>query len=196
MITIDKCEIMPGTGVAPSLYAIGWGLARLGRFGNQAETWYPVLPHVLTVAGLVPQEARIHALLHDAAEAIVGDQVATWKNGLTAESEDEILDNLYKSLALEQPSEEIAELVHIADIVARSAEAAVIGHAEPNHPHFLDVRIQYPQMYESALDQTRSRLAIYTAQRCLCETAAMATLFEDNVNEAMENITTDGTVTA
>lgn len=52
---------------------IAWGLANTCRFGGQTRRFYSVAEHSVNVLRLVPPEYAMHALFHDAAEAIVGD---------------------------------------------------------------------------------------------------------------------------
>lgn len=58
---------------------IAHGLAYQCRFNGQTASFYSVAQHSLLVAGLVPEHLRIAALLHDAAEAYLGDIVKPLK---------------------------------------------------------------------------------------------------------------------
>jgi 5'-deoxynucleotidase YfbR-like HD superfamily hydrolase len=58
---------------------IAHGLAYQCRFNGQTRQFYSVAQHSLIVASLVPDELRLAALLHDAAEAYVGDMVKPLK---------------------------------------------------------------------------------------------------------------------
>lgn len=189
MITIDNIDIYPDNENAPSLYAIGWGLARTGRFASQTHIWYPVLPHVYSVTAIVSEEAKIHAMLHDAAECVVGDQVATWKNKLTGESEDIILDRIYLKLELIKPTLAIKHEVYSADIACRSAEAKLLGHAMGDHPHFTAIRDTMPELYERALEETRNRIAIYNSKFCIEETNTLALRYEASVMKTLNRVT-------
>lgn len=59
---------------------IAHGLAYQCRFNGQTSTFYSVAQHSLMVMQLVPAEERLAALLHDAAEAYLGDMVKPLKN--------------------------------------------------------------------------------------------------------------------
>ena len=56
------------------------GLAYQCRFNGQTNAFYSVAQHSLMVMDLVPPDHRFAALLHDAAEAYLGDMVKPLKN--------------------------------------------------------------------------------------------------------------------
>ena len=58
---------------------IAHGLAYQCRFNGQTRHFYSVAQHSLIVADLVPKRLRRAALLHDAAEAYMGDMVKPLK---------------------------------------------------------------------------------------------------------------------
>jgi len=58
---------------------IAHGLAYQCRFNGQTREFYSVAQHSLIVASLVPPRLRLAALLHDAAEAYLGDMVKPLK---------------------------------------------------------------------------------------------------------------------
>ena len=58
---------------------IAHGLAYQCRFNGQTREFYSVAQHSLVVASLVPTDLRLAALLHDAAEAYLGDMVKPLK---------------------------------------------------------------------------------------------------------------------
>jgi len=58
---------------------IAHGLAYQCRFNGQTRHFYSVAQHSLIVAELVPTDLRLAALLHDAAEAYMGDMVKPLK---------------------------------------------------------------------------------------------------------------------
>ncbi|MFZ2268240.1 MAG: hypothetical protein WAV95_11750 [Azonexus sp.] len=59
---------------------IAHGLAYQCRFNGQTREFYSVAQHSLMVMQLVPVPLRLAALLHDAAEAYLGDMVKPLKN--------------------------------------------------------------------------------------------------------------------
>jgi len=62
-----------------SIEDIAHGLAFQCRFNGQTCEFYSVAQHSLIVASLVREEQRLEALLHDAAEAYLGDMVKPLK---------------------------------------------------------------------------------------------------------------------
>lgn len=58
---------------------IAHGLAFQCRFNGQTQYFYSVAQHSLMVASLVPRRLALAALLHDAAEAYLGDMVKPLK---------------------------------------------------------------------------------------------------------------------
>ena len=59
---------------------IAHGLAHITRFGGQAQNHITVAEHSLTVASLVPDRYKFNALMHDSAEAYLGDIPKPLKN--------------------------------------------------------------------------------------------------------------------
>lgn len=62
-----------------SIEDIAHGLAYQCRFNGQTHEFYSVAQHSLIVSSLAPTDLRLAALLHDAAEAYLGDMVKPLK---------------------------------------------------------------------------------------------------------------------
>lgn len=58
---------------------IAAGLSMICRFGGQIQRFYSVAQHSLLVAALAPMDLKREALLHDAAEAYLGDVIKPLK---------------------------------------------------------------------------------------------------------------------
>lgn len=183
MISYSGAEVYPGKPFYLPLYDIGWSLARSGRFGNHTEVWYSVLPHTYTVAELVRPEYRVHALLHDAAEAIIGDRVKTWKDEATEALELEAITQIYEGLGLEWNPREWGEEVLAADLTARAAEAEMCGHPRP------DLFPQAPkETHDLARSLTEGHMFSYNPIKCILETHALAAEYEKRVMEAIASV--------
>ncbi len=88
----DLCNIYVSTHLGHRFYPqapsiadvaiedIAHGLAFQCRFNGQTQHFYSVAQHSLMVASLVPRRLALAALLHDAAEAYLGDMVKPLKN--------------------------------------------------------------------------------------------------------------------
>ena len=121
---------------------IAHGLAYQCRFNGQTRDFYSVAQHSLMVMQLVPEEHRLAALLHDAAEAYLGDMVKPLKNLFPAFSEIEaqvmaiIGQRFDVELAQLHPSIKQADLIALAtekrDLMPHSTEPwAYLAGVEP-----------------------------------------------------------------
>ena len=104
-------------------------LERIERFGGAGRRRWSVLAHTLTVSRLVPGPCRLHALLHDAAEAYVGDMPTPLKRLFPdfAELEQDVLRTIYDALNLDPPGAETLVAIKHADNTVLAEEARVFG---------------------------------------------------------------------
>jgi 5'-deoxynucleotidase YfbR-like HD superfamily hydrolase len=61
---------------------IAHALARIGRYNGHTTEFYSVAQHCILVSRQLPKEEALHGLLHDAAEAYLGDVTAPLKRQL------------------------------------------------------------------------------------------------------------------
>lgn len=127
---------------------IAWGLSRISRFGGQTMTLVPynVASHSIFVAeevecflrqnyseydddmGASRSKIALYALLHDAAEAYLGDWPSPLKRipklKLVIEQiEFRMMTAIYERFDLEIPSKEISNIIKMADLKALKIEA-------------------------------------------------------------------------
>lgn len=149
MITYSGKAVFPEvdarhTGEMPTLEDVARGLSAIIRFAGQTEDQISVAEHSIFVSYLCNPRFALLGLLHDAAEAIVGDCVGTWKTDEQSELEHQlclkIIDSLRKELQLDDArfdyyfrSDDAWEDVAIADKAAVATEAQICGHAAPQY---------------------------------------------------------------
>lgn len=119
---------------------IAGALAKIARFGGQTEYLYSVAAHSVAVARLLPARLRLYGLLHDAAEAYLGDVVAPWKphtymgftGGLLSIGQVEalVLRAIHRVWPGREPGIEAAEMIRHADKRAGVTEARYLCHAD------------------------------------------------------------------
>lgn len=104
-------------------------LSLINRWNGNLHFAYSVAQHSLLVADLMPKpEWRIYGLLHDAAEAYIGDLPTPFKKWLQAQGTDilglegTILACVWRHFDLPAPSQEITLAVYGADQIALATE--------------------------------------------------------------------------
>ena len=129
MITYGGERVYPDNDGVPSIHTVGVSLGRICRFNGHCREWYPVLGHVLVVAQILPDEAALAGLIHDAPETCCADVPTPWKTQVARNREHRLLERMYHEWGLEWPiPEEVQEQVDWADSAVLAAEAHVLGH--------------------------------------------------------------------
>lgn len=187
MITDSGTAVFPKhhefhTGHVPTISDIAIGLGSQFRFAGQTDIKYDVLKHSIVVSRIIEPEYAVHGLIHDAAEAIMGDVPTHWKPQAFKDLEAEIVGPFSESLGIAYPwSAEAQAAVDLADYSALQAEAHIAGHrrAERFWPKHL-----FTDQTRQAFDETISILQEYP-QGCFLDSNLAARVF----NEALENAT-------
>ena len=100
---------------------IAHSLANICRFGGHCLQFYSVAQHSIIVSELVPHEYALIGLLHDSAEAYLGDIITPIKSEMTQYKgiEYKVLDVILNRFGLVWPKQ---EEVRTADIIALVTE--------------------------------------------------------------------------
>jgi len=126
---IKFCLSRPDPGLV-RLKDIAYALSRICRFTGHCRRFYSVGQHSIVVAGWLkangyPPHVQMAGLLHDAAEAYVGD-LSTAVKGLISgykEIEEGVLYAIFQALNLDWPTREVWSAVKTADLAVLAVEA-------------------------------------------------------------------------
>lgn len=128
---------------------IAASLSKLCRYNGHTSGFYSVAEHCILLADAVPEEFALEALLHDAAEAYVGDLVAPIKSAIPQfeEIELKILSAIRVKAGL--PDAPLSPTVAEYDIRIRTDEVLSLNILPwPGMPEALDVKINcYPPQF-------------------------------------------------
>lgn len=127
--TDEKFDLVNPTLDQVDVRVIAHALARICRFGGHARQFYSVAQHSVIVSHHVPAPYALHALMHDAAEAYIGDVIRPLKMLLkewTGEKYEAFEANvegvIWKRLGIEW-TDDARRAVHEADERALATEA-------------------------------------------------------------------------
>lgn len=128
---------------------IATGLAHTARFGGQTRMFYSVAQHCLALAEMVDHPvAKLYALLHDAAEAYIGDMPTPIKATMPQfrEAEKAIMRAVWEWAGFSGPQKRLAVVarVNYLDKNAPRAEATHLFNPVPEWVYELDPLPNYP----------------------------------------------------
>lgn len=151
-----KVDLLNLTSEMITLTDIATGLSNICRFGGQIQPFYSVAEHTILVWWLAPQHLKRAALLHDAAEAYLGDVIKPFKVLLGkayAEYENVFEEVIFKKyqVSLEELSE-----IKANDLAALGLEHAYLRKGESYLPDLMEsinklIGIKHRSPYERLL---------------------------------------------
>lgn len=128
-------------------HTIACSLSKLCRFGGHTIRFYSVAQHSVLVAHLAPLWLRREALMHDAAEAFIGDVIKPLKNLLTGikEVEERFMKVIVERYELKP---ERLEYIKMYDMQALEIEHEMLQ--KNKVPGGLPIELQYAWTHETA----------------------------------------------
>jgi 5'-deoxynucleotidase YfbR-like HD superfamily hydrolase len=112
---------------APSIEDIAISLSREGRYAGASLQFWPVALHTFVVCDMLPEELKLHGLLHDSPECITGDVPKPAKTEAISQFEEEILASIYKSMGIRFPDLWERDAVKREDRKAMRGEVYSVG---------------------------------------------------------------------
>jgi len=109
--------------------SIAVSLAREGRYAGAGRDFWPVALHTFVVCDMLPDELKIHGLLHDSPECVGGDVPKPAKTDASEAAEEEILVRIYSSLDIRFPEPWERAAVKHEDKKAKRGEVYTVGTA-------------------------------------------------------------------
>ncbi|GJD31442.1 hypothetical protein PMNALOAF_2701 [Methylobacterium adhaesivum] len=111
---------------------IAISLSRIARFNGHSRAPYTVAQHSCIVANFLPEEHRVHGLLHDAPEYATGDLTSPLKLALSLicpefraafkRIEGAFRVAIYQAAGIALPTPEVEAMVRRADLIALATE--------------------------------------------------------------------------
>jgi uncharacterized protein len=107
-------------------------LSQINRFGGATPFPYSVAQHSVIVSNMCSADNAMHGLLHDAAEAYIGDLPSPWKDLVRiagdriVDIEEEIMEVIYERLKLPLPDLDASLDVHKCDRAACAVERVAL----------------------------------------------------------------------
>lgn len=124
-------------GGAPSLEDLAHGLAQMPRYAGQTVIrGWSVADHLVVCADIAemftgwPEDLQLHAILHDAHEAMTGDIPVPFKTPDMKRLQEELDARIYDRFSLPKPTAMQKNVVKVIDEEALLAEARVVAPAK------------------------------------------------------------------
>lgn len=153
-------------------------LSRICRFTGAVSEFYSVAQHCVLVSKLLPFEYKLIGLMHDTAEAYMGDIAKPWKSQLTnyKEIEDQLLNTIFKALELPYTAD-LPPIVKQADWMALAWEQKRFMPETDYWPHMLSdgdlKRLERRYGGLIALEPEKARVAFLETYKGLREVMAI-----------------------
>lgn len=90
---------------------IAHALSHICRFGGHSSRFYSVAEHSIVASVLCPDEFKLKGLLHDAAEAYLGDVPSPMKTGSQADTERVLLNMIFKRFGVASGGDDVVKRV-------------------------------------------------------------------------------------
>ena len=127
---------------------ISSALSKICRYGGRLKDFYSVAQHSIIVSNLCEPEYALAGLLHDAAEAYIGDIISPIKKQLTEflELEQHIEHVIWRKFGLLDTFEKYAHEIKACDITATQAEMMYFYY-DGERAEILPISINGPEIY-------------------------------------------------
>lgn len=146
---------------------IAHALARINRFTGHTRQFYSVAQHCYHVSELVPRKYALEGLLHDAAEAYMGDIASPLKQLLPDYKR--IYKGVEKAVFAKFGIAELPPCVKEADLKMLAAERAALMPATPDREWEIIKGIQVPSCMKliAMLPQEAEERFLFRWQQCI-----------------------------
>ncbi len=141
---------------APSVETVAVCLMRESRYTGNGKRWFPVGLHCMVVADLLPDNHKLHGLVHDQPECITGDIPHDLKSKAQRVFEDLLSERFYRSVNVCPPTTVEWDAVKEADNIAVNGEVwadcgtTCLGSKYPDVPAVTELVRHYADKYSYA----------------------------------------------
>ena len=113
---------------------IAHALANICRFGGHCLQFYSVAQHSIIVSELVPSEYELWGLLHDSAEAYLGDVIRPIKSEMIEyrDAEYKVLDIILRRFGLSYPEPKEVRTADIISLITEKRDVMAVSQEKWN----------------------------------------------------------------